>query len=196
MTDPHAGELASEQQKAEEELIPRRAIYLPRAMSPQALTQTTPAAGPVKPQGYEQTVSAPGGRAGPSIESRVPRVAPCWAGSAFLPTILKPIAEGSVMPWGRGMRRARTVSGALDRVMLQKMNPLLFADWGRMSRLFTKIMWLIAAILVCVVFAVLASAGRPAHASPAPHATGTAAGAMTGHNSAASDSQGASPSSR
>src|ERR1700739_1011823 len=154
MTDPHAGELASEQQKAEEELLPRRAIYLPRAVSPQALTQTTPAAGRVKPHGYEQTVSAPGGRAGPAIEPPVPRVAQCWAGSAFLPTILKPIAEGSVMPWGRGMRRARTVSGALDRVMLQKMNPLLFADWGRMSRLFTKIMWLIAAILVCVVFAV------------------------------------------
>jgi hypothetical protein len=55
------------------------------------------------------------------------------------------------------------------------MNPLLFADWGRMNRLFTKLMWTVAAIMVCIVFAVLATAGH--HAAPATHAQGTAAGA-------------------
>jgi hypothetical protein len=49
------------------------------------------------------------------------------------------------------------------------MNPLLFADWGRMNRLFTKLMWTVAAIMACVVFAVLASAGRSPHPSPVPH---------------------------
>jgi hypothetical protein len=49
------------------------------------------------------------------------------------------------------------------------MNPLLFADWGRMNRLFTKIMWAVAAVLACVVFAVLASAGPAAPAAPTPH---------------------------
>jgi hypothetical protein len=52
------------------------------------------------------------------------------------------------------------------------MNPLLFADWGRMNRLFTKIMWTVAAIMVCVVLAVLATASRPAHAARAPRAVG------------------------
>jgi hypothetical protein len=40
------------------------------------------------------------------------------------------------------------------------MNPLLFADWGRMNRLFTKVMWTVAAIMACVVLAVTVSAGR------------------------------------
>ncbi len=57
------------------------------------------------------------------------------------------------------------------------MNPLLFADWGRMNRLFTKLMWAVAAVMVCVVFAVAASTGRPAHAAAAAHRAGVAAGA-------------------
>jgi hypothetical protein len=57
------------------------------------------------------------------------------------------------------------------------MNPLLFADWGRMNRLFTKIMWAVAAIMVCVVFAVLASAGRAPHAAAAAHPPAVAGGA-------------------
>jgi hypothetical protein len=55
------------------------------------------------------------------------------------------------------------------------MNPLLFADWGRMNRLFTKIMWAVAAILVCVVFAVLTSASPATHPAPAAHAAGAGA---------------------
>jgi hypothetical protein len=50
------------------------------------------------------------------------------------------------------------------------MNPLLFADWGRMNRLFTKLMWTVAAIMVCVVFVVLATAGH--HPASATHAQG------------------------
>jgi hypothetical protein len=53
------------------------------------------------------------------------------------------------------------------------MNPLLFADWGRMNRLFTKLMWTVAAIMVCVVFAVLATAGH--HPGPATRGQGTGA---------------------
>lgn len=59
------------------------------------------------------------------------------------------------------------------------MNPLLFADWGRMNRLFTKLMWTAAAIMACVLLAVLVSAQRPPHAAtarpasaPAMHAAG------------------------
>jgi hypothetical protein len=57
------------------------------------------------------------------------------------------------------------------------MNPLLFADWGRMNRLFTKIMWALAAVMVCVVFAVLASAGPARHAVPSPHSAAAMSGA-------------------
>jgi hypothetical protein len=56
------------------------------------------------------------------------------------------------------------------------MNPLLFADWKRMNRLFTKLMWAVAAVMVCVVLAVVAGAERPAHAAPAAHGAGTAVG--------------------
>jgi len=45
------------------------------------------------------------------------------------------------------------------------MNPLLFADWNRMNRLFTRLMWVAAAILVCVICVVLAASGPPAHAA-------------------------------
>jgi hypothetical protein len=47
------------------------------------------------------------------------------------------------------------------------MNPLLFADWGRMNRLFTRAMWAIAAVLVCVVCIVLATPHASQHASAA-----------------------------
>lgn len=50
------------------------------------------------------------------------------------------------------------------------MNPLLFADWGRMNRLFTRIMWGVAAVLVCVVFVAAASGSAPAHAASTAHA--------------------------
>lgn len=46
------------------------------------------------------------------------------------------------------------------------MNPLLFADWGRMNRLFTRVMWLVAVVLVCVV-CIAATAPK----SPSPAAT-------------------------
>jgi hypothetical protein len=60
------------------------------------------------------------------------------------------------------------------------MNPLLFADWRRMNRLFTKLMWTAAAVLVCVVLVVATSSGHPAHAAASPHpATSHGPGAAT-----------------
>jgi len=50
------------------------------------------------------------------------------------------------------------------------MNPLLFADWGRMNRLFTRVMWALAAIMICVVCVFLAAPRPPSHAAPAPAA--------------------------
>lgn len=55
------------------------------------------------------------------------------------------------------------------------MNPLLFADWGRVNRVFTRIMWGIALILVCVVCAVLASAGPSTHPASSRAGSGVAA---------------------
>jgi hypothetical protein len=61
------------------------------------------------------------------------------------------------------------------------MNPLLFADWGRMNRLFIRVMWAVAVIMVCVVCVALAAPtpkSRAASASPpvrAPHAVPVAA---------------------
>jgi hypothetical protein len=48
------------------------------------------------------------------------------------------------------------------------MNPLLFADWGRMNRMFTRAMWAAAAIMVCVVCVVLAAPSPSAASHPAP----------------------------
>jgi hypothetical protein len=48
------------------------------------------------------------------------------------------------------------------------MNPLLFADWGRMNRLFTRVMWVVAVAMLCAVCVALAT---PVHA---PHGTPTA----------------------
>ncbi len=53
------------------------------------------------------------------------------------------------------------------------MNPLLFADWRRMNRLFTAAMWGVAAILVCVLCLVLTSSGPRARVGSVP--AGTAA---------------------
>jgi hypothetical protein len=50
------------------------------------------------------------------------------------------------------------------------MNPLLFADWGRMNRLFTRAMWAMAVIMVCVICIVLASPNPSAASHPAPAA--------------------------
>lgn len=53
------------------------------------------------------------------------------------------------------------------------MNPLLFADWGRMNRLFTRVMWAVAAAMICLVCVVLAAPGSETHsaqpAAPAGH---------------------------
>jgi hypothetical protein len=46
------------------------------------------------------------------------------------------------------------------------MNPLLFADWGRMNRLFTRVMWAVAVLMVCVVCVALAAPTTKSHASP------------------------------
>jgi hypothetical protein len=49
------------------------------------------------------------------------------------------------------------------------MNPLLFADWRRVNRLFTRTMWAAAALMACVICIVVISAGARAHAAPPPH---------------------------
>jgi hypothetical protein len=50
------------------------------------------------------------------------------------------------------------------------MNPLLFADWGRMNRLFTRVMWVVVVIMLCVVCVALAAPAPPSHGSPGVHA--------------------------
>lgn len=56
------------------------------------------------------------------------------------------------------------------------MNPLLFADWNRMNRLFTRVMWIVAAVMICVVAIVLLSTGSAAHAAPIGRAVISTAG--------------------
>jgi len=56
-------------------------------------------------------------------------------------------------------------------------NPLLFADWGRLNRLFTRTMWAIAVILVCVVCIAVATLGASSHPAPAARQIGVAASA-------------------
>ena len=55
------------------------------------------------------------------------------------------------------------------------MNPLLFADWGRMNRLFTRVMWAVAVVMVCVVCVALAAPASRSHAAPAAHSVTPAA---------------------
>jgi hypothetical protein len=52
------------------------------------------------------------------------------------------------------------------------MNPLLFADWGRLNRLFTRAMWAVAAVLICIVCVVAASSGPAAQARQVPRSVG------------------------
>ena len=42
------------------------------------------------------------------------------------------------------------------------MNPLLFADWNRMNRQFTRIMWLVVLILLCVIGVLMLASGSDA----------------------------------
>jgi hypothetical protein len=58
------------------------------------------------------------------------------------------------------------------------MNPLLFADWGRMNRLFIRFMWGIAAVMICVICVAVATPGAPSHAAP-PARSAAAAGLGT-----------------
>jgi hypothetical protein len=63
------------------------------------------------------------------------------------------------------------------------MNPLLFADWGRMNRLFIRVMWAVAVLMVCVVCVALAAPARKSHPSSAAHSVvpaGVAASAGAG----------------
>ena len=48
------------------------------------------------------------------------------------------------------------------------MNPLLFADWGRMNRLFTRVMWGLVLVLVCVMFVAVTQSRGTAHQATAP----------------------------
>jgi hypothetical protein len=47
------------------------------------------------------------------------------------------------------------------------MNPLLFADWGRMNRLFTRVMWIVVVIMLFVVCVALAAPAPRSHAASA-----------------------------
>jgi hypothetical protein len=49
------------------------------------------------------------------------------------------------------------------------MNPLLFADWRRINRLFIRVMWAVAVVMVCVVCIALAAPTPKSHAAPATH---------------------------
>ena len=75
-----------------------------------------------------------------------------------------------------GNRRERGQPWCANRaegVLLRAMNPLLFADWGRMNRLFTRVMWIVVVIMlfvVCVALAAPAPRSRAASAAPAVHA--------------------------
>jgi hypothetical protein len=60
------------------------------------------------------------------------------------------------------------------------MNPLLFADWGRMNRLFTRVMWVVAVLMVCAVGMALASPAPKSRAAPAIRTAPPAAAASTG----------------
>lgn len=50
------------------------------------------------------------------------------------------------------------------------MNPLMFADWRRIHRLFRGLMWILAIVVACVVFAAAtshaATAGKRTRAAP------------------------------
>jgi hypothetical protein len=65
------------------------------------------------------------------------------------------------------------------------MNPLLFADWGRMNRIFTRIMWAVAAVMICVICVVLAAPSVSSHAAPAPSVPSHAAPALVARPAAA-----------
>jgi hypothetical protein len=55
------------------------------------------------------------------------------------------------------------------------MNPLLFADWARMNRLFIRFMWGVAAIMICVVCLAVITPGAPSHTTPAARSAAVAA---------------------
>jgi hypothetical protein len=44
------------------------------------------------------------------------------------------------------------------------MNPLLFADWGHIHRLFRGVMWLVAVALACIVVTIVAPRSSATHA--------------------------------
>jgi hypothetical protein len=48
------------------------------------------------------------------------------------------------------------------------MNPLLFAGWSRIQRLFHRTMWSLATVLACIVWSVVAlrASSGPAHQKP------------------------------
>jgi hypothetical protein len=65
------------------------------------------------------------------------------------------------------------------------MNPLLFADWGRMNRLFTRVMWAAALVMLCVVCLALAAPTPKSHSGSAAHPVApTAAAASSGAGTA------------
>jgi hypothetical protein len=50
------------------------------------------------------------------------------------------------------------------------MNPLLFADWSRLNRLFVRTMWALAALMICGLCIALAMPHTTAHPAMS-HAT-------------------------
>ncbi|MGZ4165174.1 MAG: hypothetical protein ACXVSE_03340 [Solirubrobacteraceae bacterium] len=57
---------------------------------------------------------------------------------------------------------------------------MLFADWGRMNRLFTRVMWVVVVIMLCAVCVALAAPAPGSHAAPRVHAPSGARQATAG----------------
>ena len=50
--------------------------------------------------------------------------------------------------------------------MTELMNPLLFADWKHIHRVFRRTMWLLATVLVFVIWYLIALRAPAAHSHP------------------------------
>jgi hypothetical protein len=56
------------------------------------------------------------------------------------------------------------------------MNPLFFADWSRIHRVFRGLMWMVAGVLVLVMFFAVSSRADGGHVRTAPRAAARVGG--------------------
>ena len=71
------------------------------------------------------------------------------------------------------------------------MNPLLFADWGRMNRLFTRVMWVVVVVMLRLVCVALAAPAPRSPATPGTHPPAPAAAAAAARASSGADGRAA-----